>query len=192
MVLIGVLLIIIAIVAGVLLFMGTGSLSTPVTVDVPGGSVELAPVVLLVTGMVVISVFWFGWFLLRVGTVRAHRRRVARKEAARQAEEQRLAEEARMKDELAARERQLAEERRRHEEREAELQREAESRVAEQHVSTETARRRAEAAEARAGDRPSAETIARGDAAVPGSDTEPVAGDGHEARPSTEPGTRDA
>ncbi|WP_205859485.1 hypothetical protein [Phycicoccus flavus] len=167
MVVIGVLLILLAVAAAVLLFLGTGSISTPVTVDIPGGSVEFAPVVLLVTGMVIITIFWFGWFLLRVGTVRAHRRRVSRREAEREAEEQRLAQEARMKEEVEARERELAEERRQGEIREARLRQEAEERAAEQHVSTETARRRAEVAEARAGDRPSAEAVTRGDAPSP-------------------------
>lgn len=153
MVIFGVLLIIVAVIAGVLLFMGTGSLTDTVDIEILGGTLSLPPVALLVTGMVVITVFWFGWFLLRVGTTRAHRRRLAAKEAAREAEEQRLADEARLKEELAARDRELAEERARHEESEAALRREAEERVAEQHVSTETARRRAEVAEARAGDR---------------------------------------
>lgn len=159
MIILGVLLILLAVVAGLLLFTGIGSLTDTIDFQVLGGTLSLPPVVLLVTGMVIITLFWFGWFLLRVGTTRAHRRRVAAKEAAREAEERRKADEARMKDEVEARERQLAEERRRHEEREEALRREAEARVAEQHVSTETARRRAEAAEARAGDRPAAETI---------------------------------
>ncbi|WP_299446706.1 hypothetical protein [uncultured Phycicoccus sp.] len=153
MVIFGVLLIIVAVIAGVLLFMGTGSLTDTVDFEILGGTLSLPPVALLVTGMVVITVFWFGWFLLRVGTTRAHRRRAAAKEAAREAEEQRLADEARLKEELAARDRELAEERARHEQREAELRREADERVADQHVSTETARRRAEVAEARAGER---------------------------------------
>lgn len=170
MVIIGVLLIALAAVAGVLLFMGTGSLVDTVDVEILGGTLSLPPVILLVTGMVVISVFWFGWFLLRVGTVRSHRRRVAAKEAAREAEEQRLAEEARMKEEVAARDRQLAEERRRHEEREAELKAEADKRVAEQHISTETARRRAEVAEARATDRPASESAPRDPDGAPAAD----------------------
>ncbi|MBM6404593.1 hypothetical protein JQN72_10110 [Phycicoccus sp. CSK15P-2] len=150
MALLGVLLVIAAVIAGVLLFIGTGSLSTPIQVDVLGGTVEFPPIVLLITGMVVISVFWFGWFLLRVGVKRGHRRRQEAKEAERLAAEQRLADEQRMKDEVAVRERQLEEERRRHEEREAELRQEAEERVKEQHTATETARRRAEVAEAEA------------------------------------------
>lgn len=149
MVIIGVLLILIAVVAGILLFIGTGSLSTPVDINLLGGTLSLPPLVFLVTGMVVITVFWLGWGILRMGTRRSYRRRVEAKETAREAEERRLADEARMKEEVAARERQLAEERARHEEREAELRREAESRVAEQHTATETARRRAEVAEAR-------------------------------------------
>lgn len=182
MVIIGVLLIALAAVAGVLLFMGTGSLVDTVDVEILGGTLSLPPVILLVTGMVVITVFWFGWFLLRVGTVRAHRRRVAAKEAAREAEEHRLAEEARMKEEVAARDRQLAEERRRHEEREAELKAEAEKRVAEQHISTETARRRAEVAEARATERPAGDTS--------GTATDPAPGTGAKAATDGTPADR--
>ncbi|KRE60860.1 hypothetical protein [Nostocoides sp. Soil756] len=157
MVILGVLLVLVALVAGILLFIGTGSLTDTVDIPVLGGTLSLPPLALLVAGMVIITVFWFGWFLLRVGTKRSHRRRVEARESAREAEERRLADEARMKEEVAARERQLEDERRRHEEREAELRRDAETRVAEQHTATETARRRAEVAEARTETRPDGE-----------------------------------
>ena len=150
MVILGVLLVLLAILAGVLLFIGISSLTTTVDFEILGGTLSLPPVVLLVTGMVIITIFWLGWVLLRVGTVRAHRRRVAAKEAARGAEERRL-----------------------HEERAAALRQEAETRVAEQHVATETARRRAEAAEARAGDRPAAETIIARERGTDGPGTTP-------------------
>lgn len=149
MVILGVLLILVALIAGVLLFVQTGSLTDTVDINVLGGTLSLPPLALLITGMVIITLFWFGWFLLRVGTKRSHRRRVAAKENARETEERRLADGARMKEEVSARERQLEEERRRHEESEAQLRTEAETRVADQHAATETARRRAEVAEAR-------------------------------------------
>ena len=148
MVLIGIVLVLLALGGGVLLVAGSVRLDDPVVIDVLGGTVRLPPVVFLVSGMVVITVFWFGWVVLRSGLRRGHRRRVETREAERAAEEQRLAEQQRMQDEVAARERQLEEERRRHDEETAALRHEADERVAEQHISTETARRRAEVAEA--------------------------------------------
>lgn len=139
MVLIGVLLIIGALAVGLLLFLGTGQVTETVDVAVlGGGTVSLPPLALFVTGMVVMAVFWFGWFLLRVGTRRSRRRRHEAREAERLAEERRAAEEQRMRDEVAARELQLEQERRRHEEREAELRREADERAAERHAGTGT------------------------------------------------------
>ncbi len=150
MVLLGVILVLLALGGGFLLIAGSVRLEDPVVIDVLGGSVNLPPVVFLVSGMVVMTVFWLGWVVLRTALKRGHRRRVQAREAERTAEEQRLADQARMQDEVAARERQLEEERRRHDEETAALRRQADERVAEQHVSTETARRRAEVAEAEA------------------------------------------
>ncbi|HMM95627.1 MAG: hypothetical protein IE926_15605 [Micrococcales bacterium] len=149
MVLLGVILVVVALGAGALLVVGAVRLEDPVAINVLGGTVNLPPVVFLVSGMVVITLFWLGWAVLRGGLRRGHRRRVQAREADRLAEEQRLAEQQRMKEEVEARERQLAEERARHEQETAALRQQADERVAEQHVATETARRRAEVAEGR-------------------------------------------
>ena len=69
--------------------------------------------------MVVISVFWLGWAMLRSGLRRSKRRRVEAKEAAAAAEARRVEEQKRLQDEFATREQALTEERRRREEAEA-------------------------------------------------------------------------
>ncbi len=150
MVLLGVVLVLLALGAGTLLVLGAVRLEDPVAIDVLGGTVNLPPVVFLVSGMVLITLFWLGWVVLRTGLRRGHRRRVEAREAERAAEERRLAEQQRMQEEVAAREHQLEAERLRHEEEAAALRQQADERVAEQHTATETARRRAEVAEARA------------------------------------------
>lgn len=122
MVLIGVLLVLLAAAAGVVLITGTARLTDSVEIDVLGGTLSIPPLTLLITGMVVISVFWLGWVLLRGGLRRAKRRRVEAKEAAAAAEARHRedAEESkRMRDEFAAREQALLEERRLREEAEA-------------------------------------------------------------------------
>ena len=125
MVVLGVVLVLLALAVGILLVAGVASLEGTVDVAVPGGTLSFPPLTFLITGMVVISVFWLGWVVLRHGARRSRRRRAEAKEAARAAEERRAAEEQRMKDEFAARERQLIEERRRHDSETAELRREA-------------------------------------------------------------------
>lgn len=111
MVLLGVILVLLAVAAGVVLFAGTAQLEDTVDIDVLGGTLSLPPLTLLVTGMVVISLFWLGWALLRGGLRRGKRRRLEAKESAVAAETRRVEEERRMKEEFAARERQLLEER---------------------------------------------------------------------------------
>ena len=115
MVLLGVILVLLAAAAGVLLFIGTAQLTDTVDISVLGGTLSLPPLTLLVTGMVVISLFWLGWAMLRGGLRRGKRRRVEAKEAAANAEARRLEDERRMQEEFAARERQLVEERRQRE-----------------------------------------------------------------------------
>ena len=134
-------LVLLAAAAGVVLIAGTAQLTDSVDIDVLGGTLSLPPLTLLITGMVVISVFWLGWAMLRSGLRRGKRRRVEAKEAAAAAEVERREEQKRLEEEFALREQQLTEERRR---REA-----AEARVSEQPTtvttddrarSTETAR----------------------------------------------------
>lgn len=116
MVLLGVILVILAAVAGVLLFAGTAQLTDTVDIGILGGTLSLPPLTLLVTGMVVISLFWLGWALLRGGLRRGKRRRLEAKEAAAAAEAARLEDERRLKADFAERERQLLDERRREQE----------------------------------------------------------------------------
>ena len=123
MVVLGVVLVLLALTAGILLVAGVASLEGTIDVSVPGGTLSLPPLTFLVTGMVVISVFWLGWVVLRTGIRHSRRRRAEAKEAAREAEARRVAEEQRLKEEFAARERQLIEERRRHDSETAELRR---------------------------------------------------------------------
>ena len=68
-------------------------------------------------------------------------------------EEIAAARERQLQDDFATRERELAEERRRHEAETASLRQQSDERVAEQHLATETARKRAEVAERKLGDR---------------------------------------
>ena len=111
MVLLGVILVILAAAAGVVLFAGTAQLTDTVDIGVLGGTLSLPPLTLLVTGMIVISLFWLGWALLRGGLRRGKRRRVEAKEAAAASEARRLEEERRLKAEFAARERELLQDR---------------------------------------------------------------------------------
>jgi len=122
MVLLGVILVLLAAAAGVVLIAGTAQLTDSVEIDLLGGTLSIPPLTLLVTGMVVISVFWLGWVLLRSGLRRGRRQRVAAKEAAAAAEARRVEqaqEQTRLQDEFTAREKALVEERRLREEAEA-------------------------------------------------------------------------
>lgn len=112
MVLLGVVLVLLAAGAGVLLFAGTAQLTDTVDVELLGGTLSLPPLALLITGMVVISLFWLGWVVLRAGLRHNKRRRTQAKEDAAAAEERRVAEEKRLQAEVATRDQQLAEERR--------------------------------------------------------------------------------
>lgn len=121
MVLLGLILILVAVAAGVLLFAGTAQLTDTVDISILGGTLSLPPLTLLVTGMVVISLFWLGWALMRGGLRRGKRKRVEAKEAAATAEARRVEEERRVKEQMDARERELEEERRRRDEETAAL-----------------------------------------------------------------------
>lgn len=129
MVALGVLLVLVAAAIGIGLIAAMAQLTPAIEVDVPGGTLDLPPVAVLVAGMVIVAVFWLGWVLLRSGVRRGHRQRVESKEAARSAEVARVDNEKRTKEEFAARERQLVQERRRHEEETAALLKEADERT---------------------------------------------------------------
>ena len=103
MVVVGVVLVLLAAAAGVLLVVATGQLTDTVDIPVLGGTLSVPPLTLLVTGMVVITLFWLGWALLRGGVRRGKRRRVEAKEAATAAEARRLEQERLLHEERAAR-----------------------------------------------------------------------------------------
>ncbi len=130
MIVLGVVLVLVAAAVGVGLIGALAQITPSVELDVPGGTLSLPPVAVLVTGMVLVAVFWLGWVLLRSGVRRNRRQRAEAKEVARAAEVKRVEDEKRTKEEFAARERQLVEERRRHEEDRASLLKEADERAA--------------------------------------------------------------
>lgn len=148
MIILGLILVLAAIAAGILLYEGTSQLTDKVDIDTFVGTINLPPLALIITGAAVISVFWLGWVLLRQGVKRGSRRRRAAKEEAALAEQRRVENERKMQEDFAQRERQLTEERRRHEQEAEALRQQGDERVQEQHLSTEEARRRAEIAEA--------------------------------------------
>ncbi|MEO6791271.1 MAG: hypothetical protein ABI249_07255 [Ornithinibacter sp.] len=129
MIVLGVILVLIAAAVGLGLIAAMVQLTPSVELDVPGGTLSLPPVAVLVTGMVIVAVFWLGWVMLRSGVRRSRRQRAEAKDAARAAEQARVEKEQQTKEEFAARERQLVEERRRHEEERAALLKEADARA---------------------------------------------------------------
>ena len=82
----GVVLVLLAVLAGVLLVTGTASIDAPVAVDLPFGTLSLPPLAFLITGMVVISIFWLGWAVLRAGLRRQKRLRAQATEDAKAAQ----------------------------------------------------------------------------------------------------------
>jgi membrane protein implicated in regulation of membrane protease activity len=82
----GLLVVIVAIAAGVLLFLATQSLTTPVNLDAAGISVGMTPLALIIAGAVVLLLLWLGLALLRGSARRRARPRREAKEAQRQAE----------------------------------------------------------------------------------------------------------
>ena len=66
MIILGLLLVLLAVAAGILLFEGTSAITDGVDIDILNGTVSLPPLALLLTGAAVISVFWLGWALMRL------------------------------------------------------------------------------------------------------------------------------
>lgn len=135
MIILGLILIVLALLAALFLFVGTSALDT-ITLDVLNQTYVMSPLALVIAGAVTMTLLWWGWSLVRMGTHRRVRKSREAKEAARQAE---LEREAREKENQAKWERELRE-------RERKV-RETEARLAEQRVSTSEARKRAEVAE---------------------------------------------
>lgn len=86
MLVLGLLVVIVAVAAGVLLFLATQSLTTPVNLDAAGISVGMTPLALIIAGAVVLLLLWLGLALLRGSARRRARPRREAKEAQRQAE----------------------------------------------------------------------------------------------------------
>jgi type VI protein secretion system component VasK len=135
MIILGLVLIVLALAAALVLFLGTSALET-ISVDVLNQTFAMSPLALVIAGAVTMTLLWWGWALVRLGTRRRVRKSKEAKEAARQAE---LDREAREKENQAKWERELRD-------RERKV-RETEARLAEQRISTSEARKRAEVAE---------------------------------------------
>ena len=73
MIVFGLILVLLAIVAGVLLFLGTESLGEPVDLDTMGIQVSMTPLALLIAGAVVMLLLWFGLGMIR-GSAKRRRR----------------------------------------------------------------------------------------------------------------------
>lgn len=135
MIILGLILIVLALAAGLFLFVGTTALD-PIQLEVLGQTYSMSPLALVIAGAVAMTLLWWGWALVRMGTRRRVRKSREAKEAARQAELDRAAREkenqAKWERELRDRERQV---------------RDSEARLQDQKLSTNEARRRAEVAE---------------------------------------------
>jgi type VI protein secretion system component VasK len=135
MIILGLILIVLALAGAVFLFAGTSALD-PIQLEVLNQTYSMSPLALVIAGAVAMTLLWWGWALVRIGTRRRVRKSREAKEAARQAELDRAAREkenqAKWERELRERERQV---------------RETEARLAEQRISTSEARKRAEVAE---------------------------------------------
>lgn len=170
MIILGLILIVLALAGALFLFVGTSALD-PIQLEVLNQSYSMSPLALVIAGAVAMTLLWWGWALVRIGTRRRVRKSREAKEAARQAELDRAAREkenqAKWERELRERERQV---------------RETEARLAEQRISTSEARKRAEVAEHKVdeGSAPSSE---------PGAPTQPVTSRPAESAPRPTDGT---
>jgi uncharacterized membrane protein YciS (DUF1049 family) len=129
-ILLGLILIVVAVAAGIVLVLATQSLTEPVELAAGGFQVSVVPLVLVIAGAAVLFVLWLGLAMVRGSIRRKTRKRREAKEAERQAEleavarredEARRAEAARREDEIRReaeeRARQEADERRAADER---------------------------------------------------------------------------
>ncbi len=121
MIVLGVLLILLALGAGAATYLAAFPLGQRTEVDAFGVTIGLTPFQLVVLGAAIVLVLWWGWAILRRGIRHSARRRRERKATLQDAEQRRV-----------------------------ETERTAEEKLREQRLATEAARRRADAAEARA------------------------------------------
>jgi hypothetical protein len=85
-ILLGLILVIIALAAAVLLFLATDTLTTPIDLEAVGFKVGMTPLALLIAGAAVMLLLWLGLALIRGSVRRRSRPRREAKEAQRQAE----------------------------------------------------------------------------------------------------------
>lgn len=86
MIVLGLILIVLAVAAGVLLFMATAPLTDPVELEALGVKAEVLPLALLVAGAAVLLLLWLGLVMIRGSVRRKTRRRREAKELERQAQ----------------------------------------------------------------------------------------------------------
>ena len=85
MIVFGLILVLLALAAGVVLFLATQSLTTPVDLELAGYNWGMTPLALLITGAVAMLLFWFGLGMIR-GSAKRRRRPIREaKDADRQA-----------------------------------------------------------------------------------------------------------
>ena len=75
MIVFGLILVLLALAAGVVLFLATQSLTTPVNLELAGYHWGMTPLALLITGAVAMLLFWFGLGMIR-GSAKRRRRPV--------------------------------------------------------------------------------------------------------------------
>ena len=92
MIILGLVLIIVALLLGSLLVLGTQALD-PIPLEVLNQTYQMSPLALVIAGAIGMTLLWWGWALVRIGTRRRARKSKAAKEAARQAELDRAAQE---------------------------------------------------------------------------------------------------
>ena len=86
MIVLGLILIVLAVAAGVLLFMATAPLTDPVELEALGVKAEVLPLALLIAGAAVLLLLWLGLVMIRGSVRRKARRRREAKELERQAQ----------------------------------------------------------------------------------------------------------
>ncbi len=92
MIILGLILLVVAIAGGGLLLLSTQALD-PIAFVFLNQTYEMAPMTLVIAGIVATTLLWWGWALLRIGMRRRARKSKEAKEAARQSELDRAARE---------------------------------------------------------------------------------------------------
>ncbi|MBK9474956.1 MAG: hypothetical protein IPL94_01615 [Tetrasphaera sp.] len=112
MIAVGIILVLLAAGAGYLLVVGVASIDKDILITLPFGTLELPPVTFLILGMVVVSLFWLGWVLLRAGMRRSARLRREHRDLEARAKADTIAAQKRLDEQSASPQAPLAQERR--------------------------------------------------------------------------------